>query len=306
MNKVLLYILGLFIISMSCVDDYTDANPRHPLDAPFFRITGNGSNQVIETIPANAYQSNYRVYAQYGAAVEFTVVVVDAPGRVASVNVVPSVPDYGTITLNESTVSSLVGQEKGEFKFTFTPNPNLPDGSDRSMNLVVSVTDGQLNDTGVSDAKTTVLTLPTNLVSCISDGVEAGTYVVTEASGILDGGTPYTLEDLLTDGEVDEVTVSVEMDRVGLYTIDEITGGVWPIYYSGRANPAVQIDLCGSSFEGHEGSVTAGEEPGPLRKFTINGTVNGDGSITVNWSYERTDADTPVDPAAGSFTMTKM
>lgn len=305
MNKVLLYILGL-LLTVSCVDDYTDANPAHLLDAPFLRVSGNGSNQIVQTVPVNAYQNNYRAYAQYGGAVEFTVSVVDAPGRVASVSVVPSVPDFGTVALNESTVSSLVGQEKGEFKFTFTPNPALPDASDRSMNLVISVSDSQLNEVGESAAKTTILTLPTNLVSCLSTGIEDGTYVVTEASGNLDGGDPFTLDDLLTDAGVDAITVSLEQARPGLYTMDEVTGGVWPVYYSGRANPALKVDLCGNTILGHEGDVTAGSEPGPLRKFDIAGTVNENGTITITWSYERLDAGTPDSPASGTYTLSKL
>jgi hypothetical protein len=308
MNKIFFYIMGLMLVTTGCVDDYTDANPPQKLDAPTLRVSASGSGQKIETVPANAYQNNFVAYQTYGSAIEYTVSVIDAPGKVASVSVVPSVPDFGTVTLNDASVASLVGQEIGEFKFTFTPNPALPDVADRALNLDISVTDSQLEANGEPGPKTTTLTLATNLVKCISQGLEEGTYVVTEASGNLDGGVAFTLDDLLADGGVDAILVDIAMDRPGLYTIDEVTGGCWPVYYGGRANPELQVDLCGSTISGHEGSLTAGTEGGPLRTFTIDGTINSDGTVNITWSYERTDAGgvTPVDPAKGTYKIAKV
>jgi len=305
MNKLSLFILGLLFVTSACVDDYTDSNPPAKLDAPTLRISATGSNQKILTEPVNQYQNNYRAYTEYSGPVEFTVSVIDAPGKVAAVEVEPSVPDFGTVTLNDASVTALTGLEKGDFKFTFTPNPGLPDQSDRSLNLVITVTDSQLDQHGEASPKTTTLTLPTNLVSCVSELLEEGTYSVTAASGNLDGGATYTLDDLKADGGVDEILVTVTKDRPGLYTMNEVTGGCWPVYYSGRANPELQVDLCGNLIQGHEGAVTAGAAPGPLRKFTIDGTVNG-GTVDVTWSYERLDAATPTDPAKGTYTLTKL
>src|SRR5687767_6879955 len=163
MKTTSLLILSLLVL-VSCADDYTDANPKPRLDAPTIRISGTGSNQKILTIPTNRFQSNNVAYVSYGAPVEFTVTVVDAPGKVSEVSVTPSVPEFGTVTLNSSTVTALQGQEQGEFKFTFTPNPALPDESDRPLNLVVTVTDSQTDEEGEANAKTTTLTLPTTLV----------------------------------------------------------------------------------------------------------------------------------------------
>ena len=168
MNKLFIYTLSLLFITSACVDDYTDANPPTKLDAPTLRISAVGSNQKILTVPVNQYQNNYLAYAQYDAPVEFTVSVIDAPGKVATVSVVPSVPDFGTVTLNDASVSALIGQEVGEFKFTFTPNASLPDQSDRALNLVITVSDSQVNQNGEAGPKTTTLTLPTNLVACVS------------------------------------------------------------------------------------------------------------------------------------------
>jgi hypothetical protein len=292
---------------MSCVDDFTDANPPAQLDAPTLRLSASGSNQKIETVPANAYQNTYVAYQTYDGPVEYTVSVIDAPGKVGAVSVVSSAPENGTLTMDDASVAGLLGQEQGSFKFTFTPSAALPDFADRPLNLVITVTDSQVSQDGEAAPKTTTLTLPTNLVKCLNEEIEEGLYVVTDASGNLDGGDPITLDDLKVDGGVDEILVEVAMDRPGLYTIDEVTGGFWPVYYPGRVNPALQVDLCGTTISGHEGAVTAGEAPGPQRMFTIDGTLNGDGTVNITWSYERVDGiATPADPAKGTYTITKL
>lgn len=307
MKNYYLIILLLFVSITSCVDDYTDANPPHQLDAPTLRISAVGSHQKIETVPVNPYQNTYIAYQTYDGPVEYTVSVIDAPGKVGAVSVVGSVPDFGTVTLDDASVNALIGQEIGSFKFTYTPNPALPDQSDRALNLVIEVSDSQLSQDGEAAPKTTTLTLPTTLVKCIDEQLEEGLYVVTEASGNLDGNIPYTLDDLKTDAGVDEILVEITMDRPGLYTIDEVSGGVWPVYYSGRANPALKVDFCGTTLSGHEGELTAGSPPGPLRTFTVDGVLNGDGTIDIIWSYERTDGvATPEDPAKGTYTITKL
>ena len=84
---------------------------------------------------------------------------------------------------------------------------------------------------------------------------------------------------------------------------NEITGGVWPAFYSGRANPALQVDLCGTTISGREGAVTAGAGSATARIFTIAGTQNGDGTITINWSYARVTGVTPANPAKGTYTL---
>jgi hypothetical protein len=300
---VTLLLLGV----MSCVDDYTDANPPAKLDAPTLRMSASGSNQKLETVPANAYQNTYVAYQTYDGPVEYTVSVIDAPGKVGAVSVVSSAPENGTLTIDDASVAGLLGQEQGSFKFTFTPNAALPDFADRPLNLVITVTDSQVSQDGESAPKTTTLTLPTNLVKCLNEELEEGLYVVTEAIGNLDGGAVKTLDSLKKEADVDEILVEVSSDRPGLYTIDEVTGGFWPVYYPGRVNPALKVDLCGTTISGHEGDLSAGELPGPVRTFTIDGTVNGDGTVDITWSYERTDGvPTPANPAKGTYTMTKL
>jgi hypothetical protein len=304
-KKIYSLLCAGLLVASSCVDDYRDANPAPLLDAPTFRVFSAGSNEVIVSTPANRFQNTYEGFVSYQGPSEFTVNVLDAPGKVGAISVTPSVPDFGTVTLNESTITAIQGQEQGEFKFTFTPNPDLEDESDRSLNLVISVSDSQTSEDGEASAKTTTLTLPVTMASCISETVQEGVYQVTAASGNLDGGAAYTLADLEADfgGPIE---VSIMKEFPGRYSIDEVTGGVWPTYYPGRANPHLFVDVCGTSIVGHAGGVTAGTVGGVSRTFTINGTQNNDGTITITWSYVRNDAPTPSNPAKGTYTLTKL
>ena len=149
------------------------------------------------------------------------------------------------------------------------------------------------------------MTVPTILVACVSEAVAEGVYVVTAASGNLDGGDPYTLDDIKTDGEVDEVTVELSTERPGLITIDDATAGVWPVYYSGLVTPEIQLDACGQTLKGHEGATAVGEDPDPVSDFTVDALVNADGTITVTWSYARVNGATPDTPAKGTYTISK-
>lgn len=283
----------------ACVDDYTEYNAEHPLDAPALRVGASGANQAVVTVPVNQYQNTFNAYVGLGTPVEFTISVIDAPGKVASVSVAPSVPDFGTVTLDDASVVALKGKENGSFKFVYTPNPDLTAGDDRPLNLVVTVTDSQEGE----NAKTTTLTIPTIIGSpCFSSTITAGNYLVTAASGNLDGGDTYELPDLVEAG-ASNIVVKIVQNRPGVYTIDEVTGGIWPLFYSGRANPELQVDVCGNTITGRVGQVTAGAGTVAARTFTLNGTINSDNSITMTWSYVRDDGTTPLNPAQGTYTL---
>lgn len=298
MKKISLIIFAFLMIAVACVDDFTDANPPPRLDAPNLRITASGETQRIVVTPIDRFQNAYQGYVAYGGEREFTVNVIDAPGLVDAISVVPSVPDFGSAVLNGATVTAIKGQAVGSFKFTFTPNAALPDMSDRNLNLVVTVSDSQQDQNGEGNPKITTLTLPVRMAQCLTQGL-SGKYKVTEASGNLDGDVPYTLVDLVADAGAD-IEVLIEEVFPGRYTIDEVTGGIWPVYYPGRANPAVGVDLCATTVAGHEGNL----EVGGLRKFTVNGTRNIDGTITITWSYVRIVGATPANPAKGTYTLT--
>lgn len=301
--KKFIIIVCSFLVVVGCVDDYTDANPKPRLDAPTIRIAANGTNQEVITVSANRFQNTTLPYISSEGPTEFTVTVVDAPGKVSEVSVTPSVPEFGTVTLNSSTVSALMGQEVGEFKFTYTPTAPPADHLDRPLNLVVAVTDSQVDENGEPNPKTTTLTIPTTIVSCLTDEA-VGTYKVTAASGNLDGGTAYTLTDLQEDSG-GEIFVEITKEGPGRYVMDEMTGGVWPTYYPGRANPALEAVICGTTVHGYPTGLVAAAG-GVEREFTITGTRTSGNTITITWSYQRLDAPTPANPAKGTYTLTKV
>lgn len=285
------------IMSGACVDDYTEYNPPHALDAPFLRASTSGSNQILVSTPLNPYQNTLKSYIGLGTSVEFTVSVVDAPGKINTVSVAPSVPDFGSVTLNEASVTALKGKEQGEFRFTYTANPDLAEGDDRPLNIVITVTDSQEG----SNKQTTTLTIAAVVGSpCFSRALQTGNYLVTQASGNRDGGDPYTLDSLQLALH-SRVVVSIAEERPGVYTITEVTGGVWPVYYSGRAVPELQVDVCGNTITSRTGYATTSPGTAVARTFTINGTVNNDNTVDITWSYVRDDGATPIDPAKGSY-----
>lgn len=303
MKNIFYFLTGIVLVLNSCVDDYTDANPPHLLDAPTFRVSRpSDDNGKITTVPINQFQNGYESIVSYGNPVEYTVSVIDAPGKVGEVSVSASIPDFGSVVLDDASVAALQGKESGDFKFTFMSNPNVPDQSDRSLNIVINVSDSQQDEKGEASPLTTTLTIPVTIYKCISDGLAEGIYTVTAASGNLDGGETYNLDSLEKYAE-GNILVEVIIEGPGLYVINEVTGGVWPVFYSGRANPALLVDLCGTTITGREGFVSTGVGTAAQRTFTIDGTLNSDGTATITWSYVRDDGATPADPAKGSYTM---
>jgi len=294
------WLAACFVMCAACVDDYQDYNPPHALDAPTLRVSTSGNNQTLLRVPTNPYQSTYHAYVGLASPVEFTVSVIDAPGKIGAISVDSSVPDFGSVTLDQGSADALKGKETGDFRFTYTPNPDLDPGDDRPLSIVVTVSDSQAGE----NAQTTTLTIPMVIGSpCFSSTITEGNYIVTAASGNLDGGDTYELPDLVAFGG-SNIVVKITQDRPGVYTIDEVTAGIWPLFYSGRANPALKVDVCGNTITGREGYSTAGAGTVAARTFTLNGTVNEDNTIDMSWSYVRDDGTTPANPAQGTYTLT--
>lgn len=309
-NMKYIYILlsGVALMVFSCVDDYTKSNPPHPFNAPSLQVSSTDENLTIVSLPLN----KYKAYVKYGAPVQFTVSVVKARGKIGDITVDSSIDEFATVALDGSTVTQLQGKESGSFTFTLTPSTSLPNTSDRSLNIEIAVSDTQTDHHGESAPLTTTVTIPVTLVGgpCLSDAIIAGAYLVTEASGNLDGGNLYDLN-ILKENSVDafsanRVVVDIVQKRPGVYELNEITGGVWPIFYGGRTNPALRVNLCGNVITGRSGFLTTDEDELTSRTFTVNGTVNDDGTITISWSYVRDNSPTPANPAKGTYTMTRI
>lgn len=293
----------MIVVLGSCtLPDYRDVNPKQLLDAPAYNITPSGSAQATANGKTGFDGRTIGItYVQYGGSVDFAIDVVDCPGKVADVSCAISVPSYATTTVDATTLTALKGQPTGSTKVTVVAEA-APDANDRAANLVFNVADGQVDGSG--NPLTTTVTWPVVLVSCVSTGITPGVYQVTDASGNLDGGATYDLATLEAD-HGGSVFVTVSMPRPGLYTFNEVTGGIWSTYYTGRASPVLSTDLCNTTVSGHPGLVTTGAGTSATRTFTIDGTLNNDNTITITWSYTRLQG-TPASPAQGTYTLTKL
>lgn len=320
MRNITFILLGMALVFNACVDDFTDSNPPSKLDAPTFRVSATGDNQMFFTDPVNRFQNEYSGYVLYDdGPIEYTVSIIDAPGKIGAITVAASVPEFGTASLDDASVAAVQGLEEGSFKFFFTPNTDLPDRGERSLNLVVTVSDTQLDEDGEEDVKTTSTTIEITMLKCFTTGID-GLYVVTAASGNRDSimtdtlgnydypfdGGNYDLQSLEDSAGIEEILVLIEEVKPGRFAINEVTGGVWPIYYPTRATPALDVHLCDNTITSHDDNTVAGSGS-TARVFTVEGTVNVDGTIDITWSYVRANAAaTPAYPAKGTYTLEKV
>jgi len=307
MKNRLLQIITLALLGGACtLPDVKKFNPPSLLDGPAYNITPTGDNQGMANGKVGYNGNAIGIsYLAYGSSTDFVIDVVDAPGKVSDVTSSISVPDYATVTVDATSLATLKGQTTGTTKVTVVTEAD-PDGKglDRSCNLVFNVSDSQKDTEANGNPKTATTTWPTVLVKCAYGDLEAGTYQVTAAAGNLDGGTAYDLTTIEADNG-GHIYVVVTRTRPGLYVLNEVTGGIWPIYYSTRANPALSVDVCPSVISGRLGAVTTGAGTTSTRVFTLNGTVNSTTSISMTWSYTRTQG-TPASPAQGTYTLTKI
>jgi len=294
MKKSIYAYLGVLMVGACTLPDAKEVNPARLKDAPAYSVSavGAGTAGKVTTI-------------LFGQTTEFDITVVDAPGKIADVTSSISVPDYATSATDGNSLASLVGQETGTAKVILQPMATPADKKDRSFNFVINVMDSQVDiKTGVPAAKTTSITQSIILTAgpCVSDGIKAGNYSIISASGVLDGGGgTYNLDSLIVwNGLYGPPTVAITSTRSGLFTFSDITAQLWPIYY-GRASPNASVDLCGTVVTGHTGSLTFSS-----RLFTVNGTLNSDGTITITWSYVKTSGTTPNPSANGTYTLKKI
>ena len=117
-------------------------------------------------------------------------------------------------------------------------------------------------------------------VSCPSD--LAGDYSSTMSGNLGDGsgGSSGTYADLGTT-----VTLTADEESPGVYNIDDMSFGIYPDSYSIDAPPGRIQDIC----DNLTGLGDTDEFGDP---FTITGTVNDDGTITISWSNTYGDSGT--------------
>lgn len=312
MKNKLLHLVTLALLGSACtLPDVKTLNPPHLLDGPAFNITPSGSGQATAN-GAKGYNGNTLgiTYLTFGSTTDFAVDVVDCPGKVSDLSASLSSFYAQSVTVDAASLASLKGQATGSSKVTVVA-ANDPDGTggEWPSNLAISVTDSQKDPEASGSPITATVQWPIALVKCLSTGITTGTYQVTAASGVLDSGSPYfgtayTLADIESDNG-GPVYVTITAPRPGRYTFDEVTGGIWPIYFSGRARPTLGVNLCDQTVSDN-GTFNIAGSGSTARRFTLSGTLNNDGTITMTWSYIRIAGGTPTSPANGTYTLTKI
>lgn len=251
MNKLYLLLFAFTIMFSSCVDEYDEANPPRLLDSPAVSAVS-----VSDTV----LQSN--------ETTEISVVVSDAPGGIDSVSAVATDAlgtEYGSFTSN---VSELRENEKGTINLTYT----APEGYGGDLNVTIIVYDSQINYKGDEVNKASTAQTLTLKILCEAAADYSGTYT-TIADGNLgdgDGGASETYSDL-------ESSVIISKKDVGLFNIDDMSFGQYPVLYEDTAPPGT-LSICGTTISDN-GDTDQYDDP-----FTINGMVNDDGTITLTWS----------------------
>jgi hypothetical protein len=266
MKRVLhstLAVLAAALIVTSCVDDYQDANPPLAKDGPFFKLSAGGD--VLETEEdGNFLGANSNLV--------LTLSVISCEGLIDSVGVVVS-DTFGIATVDQASLNAVRGQKSGEIQVIFAS----PDEVDEEVDITLDVTlyDGQeeleWNGGVVEYRKSSTESYDVTLVACTSTGL-AGTYT-TLASGFFgEGGgvqgDAYT--DLASEITITEI-------RPGQYRINDMSFGLYPVGY-GDVSPVGDVNLCGNEISDRGGTDRYGDP------FTINGTLNADGTLSIQWN----------------------
>ena len=203
--------------------------------------------------------------------VELTLSVIDCQGGIDSVGVVLS-DTIATAMVDEESLSAVKGKTSGEIKVNVTTDAQI----DAETDLTIDVTlyDGQepVNWFGkeIPYRKSSTESYDVTVVTCTSTGL-AGVYdaVANGFQGDGDGGKADAYSDLSSVITITEV-------RPGMYTIDDMSFGVYPGVYGDDA-PEGNVNLCGTDITDRGDADQYGDS------FTITGTLNGDGTVSISW-----------------------
>ena len=262
MKKIYLLISATLILFSSCVDEYQDANPPRLLDAP-----------AISSIDAS------KTTLLTNESVEISINVSDAPGGIDSVSATATDDAgnaYGTFT--STNLSTVKGATSGTITMTYM----APAGYSGDLTVSVIVYDRQLDHRGEMVRKSSTAATVELTILCDAKEDYSGTYTLSAYGNLGDGegGAADTYTDL-------ESTVSVTKDGVGNFVVSDITFGVYPVVYEDDA-PEGTITICDTTITDNGDTDQYGDP------ITINGNVNEDGTIALEWSNTYGDSGTVV------------
>lgn len=245
----LFFVSILATMAVGCVDEYYEANPPRLLDAPFIHSV---------TVSEDTITDN--------SSTQITANIVDAPGVIDSIAV--SVVDelnqpFGTVEV----VEDPSGSTSGNLVIRYT----APENRGGLATVCLEVFDKQRNHLGELSRKGSGQKCEDIFVFCPSN--LAGTYntIASGDYGDGEGGSAGTYSDL-------ESTVTFTDLGAGVYQVDDITFGLYPVAYGDNAPAGKVTDEC-KTIKGDPNNKDQYNDP-----ITINGQVNADGTLNITWS----------------------
>ncbi len=270
MNKHYIKIILVALVAVfafGCDDEFNDKSYKGPILVEFARAEdgssgvylGDGGQVVQDAIVAQL------IGPHQNANITMQFEVDPASTAIAGVH-------YNLITSGQMVIPS--GSSVGEIQFeVLTENFDVGE----RFSLIFNITGG---DVAVSENQKSVT--HTMEISCSSD--LAGTYSTLMSGDAGDGmgGSQATYNNL--PSTVIITTTSVD----GTYSIDDMSFGLYPLGYSDPILPNGRLqDVCGRISD-------LGDTDRFGDAFTITGTVNGDGTISISWSNNYGDTGTGV------------
>ncbi len=262
MKRYILIFAALAVVFVGCVDEYTDANPPLPFDAPaiFDRPVENG-------VRATRTNGTMRDYTNFGETVRYRVNVPDAPGGIDSliVTISPDVflGEIGTITIDEASVTAARGQTSGELFFEYTAT------EDETINQFVTLTI-EVKDQQETPKVTSSTIMIRAYTACLPDADYTGTYSYTSSG--FDSETGENYEGLEGTVNLTISTAAATTHHAGRMACNDVSFGLYA--FQGFNSPAGIITLCD---DGTVGVI------GP-NAITGSGTYTADGSMEFSWT----------------------
>ncbi|MBX2958082.1 MAG: hypothetical protein KF846_18100 [Cyclobacteriaceae bacterium] len=283
--------LLLLVIVAACVDDYTDANPAPLKDGPEIYVYPPTTGVILSTRnnpTTGVYEATPIAYVTKGQNASFRTDVVDAPGLIDSVSTYLS-DTVGTVAASGFDV--LKGQETGTFSVVYTPRPDDPTSTfdDRIVNMSVTVTDKQ-------NKTTQPRTTRVKAIACVPS-IDVAVFWRATASGVsgddfadgsvLAGGNFTNLKSLVrfqirTSGGNATVGLNADVENASVVHITDSSFGLYGA--QGYAPINGRLTICGNQVTGYTGLNAAGTAFSSQGAHTITGTINANGTMTLNVS----------------------
>ena len=225
LNKIFVGVMALALFS-GCVDDFQDANPPQAFDSPYF---------ILNVDKTQLFSDQ---------TVELTLSVLDAPGKIESVEFALG-EGQGSVTLDDASFNAAKGQETGNIKATFNP----PQTIEGTVSINVTLFDAQ-GDNQKSHQQS--VNLEVNH-ACTGRNI-AGTY---DGVTCEDSTKQVTVTENGSDFNVSDITAGTFGAGVDIAAVLSCGGGL-------LSAPDVSVDTFDVS--------------------NIVGEVAPDGSILLNWT----------------------